>query len=214
MTPLQRLRFHWACRRNDDRYLERFGDPFAQLGAEVTQKRIALVGNARALTETEQGATIDAQDLVIRINRAPQPSVRSHGSRTDWLGLAVALSAEDLKALSPKRVLWMSHKRKRLSPAIATRPGFSLFPMSQFDDLSARLGSRPTTGALLIDWLVSTHAAEIHLFGFDFFSSLSLSGARTANQVPHDFNAEADMVQNLCATDPRVILHPPVADQR
>ena len=61
---------------------------------------------------------------------------------------------------------------------------------------------------MLIDLLARSGAAEVALYGFDFFASLSLSGTRTAAQVPHDFAAERAFVTALIAQDPRFRLMP------
>lgn len=170
-------------------------------------KTVALVGNARALSGA--GEQIDAADLVIRINRAPMPGAESHGTRTDLLALATSLSLRDLIRLRPGRVLWMSPKRKRLSWGLAKSPGFYLHPLEEVARLTATLGAPPTTGLMLIDLLSSSQAARVDLWGFDFFASLSLSGGRTAAQVPHDFAAERAFVEALIAADPRFVLHSP-----
>ena len=51
--------------------------------------------------------------------------------------------------------------------------------------------------------------ARLDLYGFDFFASKSLSGSRSAEQVPHDFDAEAAWVEGLLQSDPRLHLHRP-----
>ncbi|KEP69774.1 hypothetical protein DL1_01735 [Thioclava dalianensis] len=173
--------------------------------AELRGKSVALVGNARALAETTQGAQIDAHDVVIRINRAPMPDAQSHGTRTDWLGLATRLPQADRSRIAPARILWMSHKRKRLDWQSATSPGFYLHPLSAYHALKSRLGAQPTTGAMLIDMLAGSALARLDLYGFDFFASRSLSGSRSAENVPHDFAAEAQMVEALIARDSRII---------
>lgn len=180
--------------------------PQADLLADLAGRRVALVGNARALADTSHGAAIDAADLVIRINRAPMPGARSHGRRTDWLALATSLPAADRARLSPARILWMSHKRKRLDWACATSPGFYLHPLADYAALRTRLGAQPTTGALLIDLLARSDLAQLSLFGFDFMASLSLSGRRTAEKTPHDFAAEALFAGDLMARDSRITL--------
>ena len=174
------------------------------LRSELAGKRVALIGNARALSGTSCGAAIDAADLVIRINRAPMPSALSHGTRTDWLALATSIPAPDLDRLSPRRILWMSHKRKRLPYAVATSPGFYLHPLEEFRRLRTRLGAPPTTGVMMIDLLAAAPIAGLTLYGFDFMASLSLTGRRTAAQVPHDFAAERAFVENLFASDGRM----------
>lgn len=207
MTLIDRMMFRIAAWRNDDAALAQGTSSADQLAQDMTGKRIAIVGNARALAQTDQGALIDGCDLVIRINRAPMPHETSHGTRTDWLALATSLTPEQFGQLGAERLVWMSHKRKRLKYWMAQTTGFVLFPRAQYNDLKTRLGAQPTTGALLIEFAVQTQASEIHLFGFDFFSSLSLSGKRGADRVPHDFTSESDFVRGVMKSDPRVTLH-------
>ncbi|MFT3687692.1 glycosyltransferase family 29 protein [Paenirhodobacter sp.] len=202
---MTRLGFLIARTLRQEAPLAALSVPQAELLAGMKGKRVALVGNARSLAGTAHGAEIDAHDVVVRINRAPMPSPESHGRRTDWLALAVRLGAEDRARLHPGRILWMSHKRKRLDWATATSPGFYLHPQADYAALKARIGAPPTTGAMLIDLIARSEMAGLTLFGFDFFASLSLSGSRTAQQVPHDFSAEADWVSGLMARDSRII---------
>ena len=68
------------------------------------------------------------------------------------------------------------------------------------------LAAPPTTGAMLIELLARAPLASLTLYGFDFFASLSLSGRRTADQVPHDFTSEADWAAALMARDSRITL--------
>ncbi|MFV0383408.1 glycosyltransferase family 29 protein [Paracoccus sp. (in: a-proteobacteria)] len=203
MTP---LRFHIARLFRDEAALQRLSVPQGNLLADLEGKSVALVGNARALAGTPLGARIDAADLVIRINRAPAPRAASHGSRTDWLALAVHLSQPDRIRIAPSRILWMSPKRKRLDWRSATSPGFYLHPLADYGALKDRLAAPPTTGAMMIELLLRSSLASLILYGFDFFASKSLSGKRSAEQVPHDFAAEADWVENLIRQDSRLIL--------
>ena len=134
------------------------------------------------------------------------PSPKSHGSKTSWLALATSLARAEAGRINPDRILWMSHKRKRLPYWVATWPGFFLYPHTDYLALSDRLGAPPTTGATIIDFVVSSTARSINLYGFDFFSSLSLTGSRTAAQVPHDFAAEKAWVQALADRDSRLTI--------
>lgn len=176
----------------------------ADLLGALAGRRVALVGNARALADTRHGAAIDGHDLVVRINRAPMPSPESHGTRTDWLALAVRLGAADRMRIAPGRLLWMSPKRKRLDWQTAKSPGFYLHPQMDYQSLRTRIGAPPTTGTMLIDLFAHSQMAGLTLYGFDFFASLSLSGRRTAADVPHDFGSEAAFVTALIAQDPRI----------
>lgn len=201
MTPLS---FYTARLLRDEAALQRLSAPRAELDTELAGRRVALVGNARSLATRRQGAEIDAADLVVRINRAPMSSPESHGRRTDWLALAVRLPEADRARLSPRRVLWMSPKRKRLDWRSARSPGFHLHSLDAVAALQAELGAPPSTGLMTAALILSAPVAALTLFGFDFFASLSASGSRSAAQVPHDFAAEAAWVAARMAADPRL----------
>jgi len=200
---MNRLNFYLARTFQKETELLKLSTDFQELADELRGKSVSLVGNSRSLSQTNSGIHIDSSDMVIRINSAPIPSNRSHGSRTDWHALAVKNSGALRNRTEPKRYIWLSHKRKRLDWATATSEGFYLFPLGDFHLLSNQLGARPTSGLLLISLLERSPAARINLFGFDFFDSLSLTGSRTAEQVPHDFNAEKKWVDNLLKRDER-----------
>lgn len=203
MTP---LRFYAARALRDEAMLASLSVPQAELLADLAGRSVALVGNARALAGARHGAAIDAADPVIRINLAPMPAPASHGTRTDWLALATRLTAADRARIAPRRILWLSPKRKRLDWRTASSPGFYLHPLSDYRALQDRLGAPPTTGSMMIDLLLRADLAGLTLYGFDFFASQSLSGRRTAGQVPHDFTAEAEWVAELTERDNRLRL--------
>lgn len=204
---MNRLGFLIARTLRDEVALQTLSVPQPDLLNDLAGKRVALIGNARALAETEHGTEIDEADLVIRINRAPMPAATSHGTRTDWLALAVGLGARDRARIAPRRILWMSPKRKRLDWQSATGPGFYLHPLPDYHGLRGRLGAPPTTGAMLIELIARSDMARLDLYGFDFFASLSLSGRRTADQVPHDFSGESAWANQLMSADQRIIRH-------
>ena len=175
---------------------------------ELSGKTVAIVGNARALANTCHGTDIDAADIVIRINRAPRPARVSHGMKTDWLALATSLPNAQARKLKPSRILWMSPKAKRI-PFWATRlPGFYQHPRTEWLRLNTLFGSSPTTGAMIIDLVKNSEANSIDLYGFDFFASKSLTGHRSADQVPHDFSTEKDFVNDIVTNDARFHLIP------
>lgn len=199
---MTRVGFYIARTLRQEAPLAALSLPLAEVLARLSGS-IALVGNARSLSATVHGKAIDSADQVIRINRAPMPAPESHGRRTDVLALATSLDAATLNRLNPALTLWMSHKRKRLPWAVATRAGFALPPLEGFLRLKAALDRPPTTGLLMLDLLQQSPTKSVTLYGFDFFSSQSLSGSRTAAHVPHDFAAERRWVAALLARDPR-----------
>lgn len=204
MTPLA---FYWAKLTHNEEKLAAFGIRHADLLAQLSGKSVALVGNARALGQTNLGAQIDSADIVIRINSAPMTTAATHGTRTDWLAISMPAPYEILTNRAPKIVLWMTPKRKRLARYLIEFASFYLNPQSRWQSLADRLGARPTTGLMMIDLLGASQAREINLYGFDFFTSLSLSGDRSAAQVPHDFANERDFVLDLMNRDARFKLH-------
>ncbi len=197
------LRFHIARARRDEAALAEFSLDWRALDALLQGKSIALVGNARALAQHNFGAQIDGHDLVMRVNSAPMPTPASHGVRCDVLALSIPVPAPRVAKLDPACILWMTRKRKRIPFHIANRAGFYLNPLTDWQPLAAQLGAPPSTGAMAIDLLARSGANKVSLFGFDFFSSKSLSGGRDAAQVPHDFEAEASWVRDLLSRDTR-----------
>jgi hypothetical protein len=190
-----------------DAFLNNFSASHSALLDELSGKSIAIVGNARSLSEQNHGQAIDICDVVIRMHAAPLPNHKSHGSKTTWLALGMPVDQSVINSRTPDRLLWMAKKRKRLRYRIARAKGFYLHPKSDWENMAKTLSAPPTTGAMLIDMVAHSKASDIHLFGFDFFASLSLSGRRTAAQVPHDFTAEKQFVERLMQNDPRVVLH-------
>jgi len=201
---MNRLRFYLARTLRNEAAIAALSVPQGELIAAAAGRHVALVGNARALSRQCHGAQIDAAGLVVRINRAPMTSAESHGTRTDWLALAVRLPEADRQRLDPARILWMSPKRKRLDWATASAPGFYLHPLADCRALAETLGAPPSTGIMAIELLLRAPLASLTLYGFDFFASQSLSGSRSAAQVPHDFAAEAEWVRARAASDPRL----------
>lgn len=206
-ATMNRLKFYAARLKCDDIRLNQTSSPKSDLIAELTDKSVAIIGNSRALAETSFGAEIDAADIVIRINRAPMPSASSHGSKTNWLALATKLEQSEETRINPERIFWMSPKRKRLPFWVVSRPGFYLNPQSDFETLKSQLNAPPTTGLMIIDLVSQSKAKAINLYGFDFFASLSLTGSRTAEQVPHDFDTEKSWVADLAKRDRRLTVH-------
>ena len=203
---MTRLGF-WAARAlGDEERLMRLSVPPEALVAELSGRRVALVGNARSLSDRSEGEEIDGAALVIRLNAAPLPSPVSHGMRTDWMAMSVPVESEVIAARKPARLLWMTPKRKRLPWRVASDPGFVLAPAAWNARLAEELGAPPAAGRMLIDVLARSEARRVRLHGFDFFASLALSGWRAAKDVPHDFAAEKAWVERLIARDRRFVL--------
>lgn len=188
-------------------FLQSFSCTPTHLHNDLFDKSVAIVGNARSLSARGFGPAIDQADIVIRMHAAPLVTSLSHGSKTDWLALAMPVPEKIICERSPDRLLWMAKKRKRVRWRFARRDGFYLHPVREWDRMRDELQAPPTTGVMLIDLVARSRADKIDLYGFDFFASLSLSGRRKANQVPHDFTAEKAFVEALMSRDKRVTLN-------
>jgi hypothetical protein len=206
MTWLSQIIF--SCRKalQGDQYLAHLSLSEDALHALLEGKTVAIVGNARSLETQNYGAEIDAHDIVIRLNNAPIIAAASHGRRTDWMAVAKHISKQTLQTRNPDLLLWMPAHRKRLDWRMVNYSKFYLNSPERNDELKAKLGASSSVGCKTIDLIRRTNAAKVTLYGFDFFASLSLSGNRTADQVPHNFSAEKEMVENLIARDTRFSL--------
>ncbi|MEE9388110.1 MAG: glycosyltransferase family 29 protein [Paracoccaceae bacterium] len=204
-----RSQIQWFFGRKhlSDSTLANSADTIDNLLGSLAGQTVAIVGNSRALSDAAHGAAIDAADIVIRINRAPMPSTVSHGTRTDWLALATSLAPTEHRKLNPSRTLWMSHKRKRLRRWMTQTNGFYLHPIAAHRVLFDELTAPPTTGLMIIDLVSRSQAHSANIYGFDFFQSKSLTGSRSAAQVPHDFSAEKNWVNRLIDRDARFTIN-------
>lgn len=189
-----------------DKYLTQLSLSEDELHSLLEGKTVAIVGNARSLETQNYGAEIDAHDIVIRLNNAPIIAVASHGRRTDWMAVAKHISKQTLQTRNPDLLLWMPAHRKRLDWRMVNYSKFYLNSPERNDELKAKLGASSSVGCKTIDLIRRTNAAKVTLYGFDFFASLSLSGNRTADQVPHNFSAEKEIVEELMEGDERFAL--------
>ncbi|WP_416795415.1 glycosyltransferase family 29 protein [Ciceribacter azotifigens] len=173
----------------------------------VRDRRVALVGNSRALSGTTFGAEIDAHDLVVRFNSAPIPSAASHGSRTDVIATSIELEKSIMAERGASHLFWMSPPRNALQHWIVRWPFFFLYPRESHKVLCARADNRPTTGLMVIELLSRSPCKSVDLYGFDFYESGSLSGGQTKATSPHDYDTEEDFVSRLMVSDKRFALH-------
>ena len=169
-------------------------------------RSVALIGNARTLADGRYGSQIDEHDIVIRCNRAPIPGRESHGSRTTFIATSTDLPRELMAERAATYLLWMSPRRDALAGWMLKWPNFFLYPENSHARLQSAVAPRPTTGIMVIDLLVRSPCRSITLYGFDFFKSRSLSGDRSREGSPHDFDAEEAFVRQLVDTDTRVSL--------
>ncbi|MBX3584196.1 MAG: glycosyltransferase family 29 protein [Rhizobiaceae bacterium] len=179
----------------------------SDLMRDLAGKTVAVVGNARSLSRATYGQEIDAHDVVIRFNRAPIASLRSHGSKTDWIAGGVPLDEEFLKRRGVRRTLWVAPYRQYLSRRMLSDKSLFLDSIKNNQRLVKILNRQPSSGLVVIDMVHRSNSKKIDLYGFDFFESLSLSGFATQDTNTHNFDSERLFVAALCKEDSRFHLH-------
>lgn len=205
---------HWRKSLGRNRRMKRLaasgapahGITEASLFAHLAGRSVAIVGNAHRLRDAALGQEIDDCDIVVRLNRAPIITATSHGIRTDWIATSVDIPQELLAIRGADHVLWMSPGYKRLPEWLRRWPKTYFITQRDRDDMTNRLGARPSTGFSVIDLIRRSPAARIYLYGFDFFESQSFSGHRLGETSPHNFAAERLAVLDLIEKDPRFTL--------
>lgn len=165
---------------------------------------VALVGSAESLLRSDFGPAIDSHDIVVRINQgafaALQPE--STGLRTDYVFLT--LTGGNVRAKAT--FLWKARKAARRGVVLMSQKGRSLFgvdlagvflhyPAAWQDALIAKLGHRPSTGAMAVDLLTRTLASpkQLDLYGFDFFRTPDIAHGRN-RVVAHDPDVEESYI--------------------
>jgi hypothetical protein len=182
-------------------YTSRLGED--DVYAILAGRTVALVGNATSLIGTDQGAAIDAHDIVVRFNAAPMPSVTSHGARTTIIATGIIVELELMQARAARYVFYLTPEPKYLPRWLAGSEDLFLCPAETQATLAREIGARPTTGMMMIDILRRSRCASVDLYGFDFFASASLSNVRPRRREPHDFAAERGIVMSLLERDGR-----------
>jgi len=169
--------------------------------------RVALVGSAQSLENSDFGPAIDAHDLVIRINQGPFANLKPHntGVRTDYLFMTRTGVTSTAKwsfirrgqKAAKKGVVLMSSKGRTLFRLDLT-PFFLHYPATWHEDLITTLGHRPSTGAMAVDLLTRTMSDPdtLDVYGFDFFKTPDIAHGRN-NVVAHDPGVEEDYIRGL-----------------
>lgn len=167
---------------------------------KLDDKKIAVIGNANSLFEKKLGNVIDSYDIVFRLNKGFQIRDAEHqGKKVTVVATSVPL---DLSSQEKKiKLLWVSPARKSvpLKWLIFFRVRF--LPKNNWDKLFHQLNARPSTGIMLVDYLVRRSGAkEICLFGFDGFKTKSFYEDRIS-EVPHDFASEIGLLESYLKED-------------
>lgn len=166
--------------------------------------RVALVGSAQSLLNSDFGDDIDSHDLVIRINQgafAPLQAA-STGIRTDYIFMTLTGGTPWAKLSFLRRarraastgVVLMSAKGREVFRVDLSR-FFLHYPTAWQDELINRLGHRPSTGAMAVDLLLRTLESPelLDVYGFDFFRTPDIAHGRN-RVVAHNPEVEENYI--------------------
>lgn len=173
-------------------------------------KSVAIIGNAKSLLESNYGKDIDGYDIVIRINRADIVNQNAQGSKTSvW---ATSFSY-DFGYKNYDFCIWLTpffhsdlcYPHQKM---FATR-NIYLYTYQDYCTLHQFLGSYPTSGLMLVDFITKyTCFNKLSLYGFDFFKTPNLYENIDYNRKHnlHEFNKEEAFVMGLMKKDTRISL--------
>lgn len=165
------------------------------LGQSICERKIAVIGNASG--KIAHHGVIDNYDVVVRINHGFVLPVfkTSRGSKTD----IVVTSSDDFldKALTcGYKVVWLTTKnRDQVSKKWGEEIDF--FSKVWWDDLFQRIGARPSSGIMAIEYLIKNKSKmdSIDLYGFSFYKTPSWYGGHQGVNCPHDFSREEYIIR-------------------
>ena len=172
-------------------------------------KNIALFGNASSVLDRQRPNIDNEHDVFVRLNKGTTKGKELYiGSKTDILGLSMNLEKYEIKALYPnlQNIVYCSTKnRVKLCEYLLETCKF--YPEENWALLLSILGSRPSTGIMMIDYLYcNSEFAELHLYGFDFWDSHNTyTGVVHVGQ--HDPLSEKEYVELLIRNSDRIFYH-------
>ncbi|MDQ2090470.1 glycosyltransferase family 29 protein [Marimonas arenosa] len=173
--------------RNSDRRLARY----------IGERSVAVVGNARSLLDTEFGARIDAEGVVVRLNKGFVRAPAAQGRRTDIVSLSPEVTAEEIDSqFAPDLICLLTPKLRHLHLTRRDQLRRVLFyPFSAWTRDRRLIGRRPSSGFMMISWLLRLgFEGRITLYGFDFGATETYYNP-AGYQTPHDFAAEGRLIQ-------------------
>ena len=173
-------------------------DDFEALLSRLRGKSVAIVGNAASILQKNDGALIDAHDIVIRMNRGAPVLESAQGKKFDvWCYSTGRWVKSELPEYPRVPAIWMSPKlREEQDPSFPC----AFYPMELWQEIFDLLRARPSVGAMTCHMLAGLDLKMATCFGFDF----KVSGTfyeLIMHVGPHDFTAESDYIRGLCQSE-------------
>ncbi len=151
----------------------------------LSNKSVAIVGNARSIFDKNFGNDIDNHDVVVRFNRGFPENIESQGSKTDILILACELTKKEIEIYNPKYVI------NRL--ACYSNPTKLHFEKSYLNEISKGLNANASSGLLSIEWCLKNNVKSIDLYGFDFEKTPTYYNPE-GYKTKHNYSSEEERI--------------------
>lgn len=167
------------------------------LRESFTDKTIAVVGNAESLFGKGHGWLIDTNDIVCRFNAgAIVKDPDSQGTRTDVAIMSPPhIWSDTIKQLNDtyNDTVTIVHLTSRFRG-----PDYIKTPSHVNKRFEKDLGSRPSSGALLVNLLTRhTNASKIRLYGFDWKNTPTYYNGNQISNGPHNYDVESTWMRKL-----------------
>lgn len=171
----------------------------AEIAGLMRGGSVAVVGNAAAIFDRQDGAEIDGHDRVVRINRGFVRDPAAQGGRTDLLCLGTLVEPEAIEtAFGRPPIVFVSPQRWGLSDSpLRGREHVACFPLGAWRELSARIGGgRPSAGLITVFMCRETFGFEaVSLFGFDWKTTKTFYASKLRTNH-HDWEAERALMRS------------------
>ena len=160
----------------------------------IQGKRVVIVGPSSSLTGTKLGSHIDSYDVVVRVNRGIEPTLKFSadiGSRTDILYNCLYEHPDnggiiDVNTLEKAGVRWVcyhsnvDYKGRATSGLPPNVKGATIAQLQSrfkthmispkfYNDVSQIVKCRPNTGFIAIFDLLLHQPKELHITGYSFY---------------------------------------------
>jgi hypothetical protein len=160
----------------------------------IENKRVAIVGNAQSLFDHDHGTEIDSHDTVCRLNRGIQiVNPIAQGSKTDIWGYGdYSLIKNCMDDSSCKNTIHLS--RFRLQPLTSPKTRYYV-DLNELSDLESTLTwSFPSSGLIILFYILNRNPISTTVYGFDNFASLSAFNTTEENNVKSSHNWKLERI--------------------
>jgi hypothetical protein len=176
-------------------------------------KTVALIGNSMSLFDSDYGKEIDSHEVVVRLNKAAMlvdrfDCEKSHGTRTDIWGFWNVLEYNKYFSKYPDLKKMHAGHQFRLNDLI--RKADFVYPNELYKPLKEVSGSRrnPTTGFIMIDYIMHCKPAKMNVYGFDFKKTPTWTDPDRIKEkgCPHNYDVEEQYCMELVFSKPNAFL--------